>query len=108
MNKRIGIIALLLAGLVSLPLAAQTMEKADTQKKTMQARHMGTGKVVAMDRAKLTIRLSHEPIKSLNWSAMVMGFYVVNASVLDGIKVGDAVQFELGKPRPSDLLWVIV
>ncbi|MDO8464293.1 MAG: copper-binding protein [Gallionella sp.] len=107
-RKRIGIIALFLAGAVPLPLAAQPMADMGAQKKTEQASHQGTGKVVSVDRAKLRIKLAHEPIKSLGWSAMSMDFNVVNASLLDGLKEGDAVQFELGKTKPEELVWVIV
>ena len=108
MKKRIGIIALLLAGLASLPLAAQPMAGMEMQKKAEQANHQGTGKVVSVDRANLLIKLAHEPIKSLGWSAMMMDFSVVKASLLDGLKEGDAVQFELGKTKPEELVWVIV
>lgn len=107
-KKRIGIIALLLAVMVSLPLAAQPMPGMEAQKKTEQASHQGTGKVVSVDRAKLRIKLAHEPIKSLGWSAMSMDFNVTRASLLDGLKEGDAVQFELGKTKPEELVWVIV
>ncbi|MDE2311003.1 MAG: copper-binding protein, partial [Betaproteobacteria bacterium] len=70
--------------------------------------HQGTGKVVSVDRAKLRIKLAHEPIKSLGWSAMMMDFSVAKASLLDGLKAGDAVRFELGKTNADDLIWVIV
>lgn len=108
MKKHIGITALLLAGIVSLPLAAQPMAGMEAQKKTEQASHQGTGKVVSMDRAKLRIKLAHDPIKSLGWSAMLMDFNVTKTSLLDGLKEGDTVQFELGKTKPDDLVWVIV
>lgn len=108
MKKRIGIIFLLLLGVVSLPLAAQPMKGMQAQEETEQASHQGTGKVISVDRAKLRIKLAHEPIKSLGWSAMMMDFIVVKASLLDGIKEGDAVQFELGKTKPDELIWVIV
>ena len=108
MKKRIGIIALLLVGAAALPLAAQPMAGMEAQKKTEQASHQGTGKVVSVDRTNLLIKLAHEPIKSLGWSAMMMDFSVVKASLLDGLKEGDAVQFELGKTKPEDLVWVIV
>lgn len=108
MKKRIGIVALLLVGVASLPLAAQPMSGMEAQKKTEQASHQGTGKVVSVDRAKLRIKLAHEPIKSLGWPGMVMDFSVANASLLDGLKEGDAVQFELGKTKPEELVWVIV
>jgi len=108
MEKLIGITALLLMGAASLPLVAQPMAGMEAQKKTVQATHQGTGKVVSMDRAKLRIKMAHEPIKSLGWSAMSMDFSVANAALLDGLKEGDAVQFELGKTRPDDLVWIIV
>jgi len=107
-EKRIGIIALLLAGLASLPLAAQPMAGMEMKKEAEQASHQGTGKVVSVDRANLLIKLAHEPIKSLGWSAMMMDFRVVKASLLDGLNEGDAVQFELGKTKPEELVWVIV
>ncbi len=107
-KKRIGIIALLLAGLASLPLAAQPMAGMEMQKKAEQANHQGTGKVVSVDRANLLIKLAHEPIKSLGWSAMMMDFIVVKASLLDGIKAGDEVRFELKRLKPDDLVLVIV
>jgi len=107
-KKRIGIIALLLAGMVSLPLAAQPMAGMEAQEETEQTSHQGTGKVVSVDRAKLRIKLAHEPIKSLGWSAMLMDFSVVKVSLLDGLNEGDAVQFELGKTKPEELVWVIV
>ncbi len=108
MKKRIGVIALLLVGAASLPLAAQPMVDREAQKKSEQSSHQGTGKVMSVDRAKLRIKLSHEPIKSLGWSAMLMDFNVTKATLLDGLKEGDAVQFELGKVMPEDLVWVIV
>jgi len=108
MKKRIGIITLLMVGVASLPLAAQPMAGMETQKKTEQASHQGTGKVVSVDRTRLRIKLAHEPIKSLGWSAMMMDFSVAKASLLDGIKEGDAVRFELGRTKPEELVWVIV
>jgi len=108
MKKRIGIIALLLAGVAPLPLFAEPMAGMEAQEKAEQASHQGTGKVVSVDRAKLRIKLAHEPIKSLGWSAMLMDFSVANASLLDGLKEGDAVRFELGKAKPEDLVWLIV
>lgn len=108
MKKLIGIIALSLTGLASLPLTAQPMAGMEAQKKAEQASHQGMGKVVSMDRSKLRIKLAHDPIKSLGWSAMLMDFNVTKASLLDGLKEGDAVQFELGKTKPEELVWVIV
>lgn len=108
MKKQIGIVLFLLVGGAPLTLVAQPMAGMEMQKKTAQASHQGTGKVVSVDRAKSRIKLVHEPIKSLGWSAMSMDFNVVKASLLDGLKEGDVVQFELGKTKPEDLVWVII
>lgn len=108
MKKLIGIIVLLLVCVASPPLAAQPMAGMEAQKKTEHASHQGTGKVLSLDHAKLRIKLAHEPIKSLGWSAMAMDFSVAKASLLDGLKEGDTVQFELGKTKPEELVWVIV
>lgn len=106
MRKRMGIIALLLVGAVSLPSAAQPMAGMDEPKKAAQASHQGTGKVVALDREKLSIKVTHEAIKSLGWPSMTMEFRVAKASLLDGLKEGDTVRFELRQPEPKE--WVIV
>lgn len=107
MKKRIVIIALLLA--VAPPSqAARTTAGNDAQKKTEQVSHQGTGKVVSVDRAKLRIKLAHEPIKSLGWSRMLMDFSVTDTTLLDGLRAGDEVRFELRLLKPDDLVWVIV
>lgn len=97
MKKRIWIIGLLLSGAAMPALAGQTMAGMEMQEKTAQAGHQGTGKVVSVDKAKLTVKLAHEAIKSLGWSGMTMDFKVANAALLDNLKAGDAVTFELGK-----------
>lgn len=66
------------------------------------AMHHGKGKVVSVDKANLTIKLAHEAIKSLGWSRMLMDFKVVNAALLEGIKAGDTVTFELGNDADTD------
>ena len=108
MKKRIGIIALLLAGMVSLPLVAQPMTGMEAQKKTGQASHQATGKVVSIDRAKLRIKLAHEAIKSLGWPAMTMEFSVEKTSLPDGLKEGDTVLFELRQSKSDEPVWIVV
>ena len=78
----------------------------EMKKEAAQASHQGTGKVVAVDRAKLTVKLAHEAIKSLGWPGMTMDFGVANAALQEGIKAGDAVMLELGLgSKPDD--WLI-
>lgn len=97
MKKQIWIIGLLLSGAVLTAFAGQPMAGTEMQGKTAQASHQGTGKVASVDKARLTIKLAHEAIKSLGWSRMMMDFKVADAALLDGIKAGDAVTFELGE-----------
>lgn len=97
MKKWMGIMALLLANIVLPAYAEQPMAGMQMQDKTAQASHQGRGKVVAVDRTKLSVKLAHEEIKSLGWSAMTMEFGVTKPALVEGLKAGDAVTFELAK-----------
>ncbi|MBI4937930.1 MAG: copper-binding protein [Nitrosomonadales bacterium] len=77
------------------------------QNKTGQNIHQGTGKVVSIDRAKLRIKLAHNPIDSLSWTSMEMEFSIANAALLSNLKSGDAVRFELRHLKPDELVWGI-
>lgn len=68
--------------------------------------HQGNGKVAEVNVARSSVKLSHEAIKSLGWAAMTMSFNVVNVALLQGLKAGDAVTFELSQgSKPGS--WVI-
>ena len=79
----------------------------DMQKNSGQASHQGTGKVVFIDRAKLRIKLFHNPIDSLLWTSMEMEFSVASAALLVCLKAGDIVRFELRHLKPDELVWGI-
>ncbi|MBU6467621.1 MAG: efflux RND transporter periplasmic adaptor subunit [Betaproteobacteria bacterium] len=55
--------------------------------------HRGSGMVEAINKEEIT--LSHDPIPSLQWGAMTMGFKVPASGLPQGIKVGDRVDFEI-------------
>lgn len=55
----------------------------------------GIGVVKAIDTANGTITLQHEAIDSIQWPAMTMAFKVASPELLDGVKLGDKVQFGL-------------
>lgn len=97
MRQQIVIFGLLLSCAVLPAFADQPVARMSMQETMEQGAHPGTGKVIAVDRAGLKIRLAHKAIKSLGWPAMTMNFGVAEASLLDGTKAGDAVAFELGK-----------
>lgn len=60
-----------------------------------------TGKVVSADAAKNTIKIKHDPIKSLGWPVMTMTFTADNGVDLSSYKEGDTVSFTL-KPAGKD------
>jgi len=100
MKKNIWMAGLLLSGATLPALAAQPMADMpgmQMEEKTGQAHHQGIGRIEVIDRARLSIKLAHEPIKSLGWPGMTMQFKVASAALLNGIKAGDTVRFELGK-----------
>lgn len=100
MKKNIWMAGLLLSGAMLPALAVQPMADMpgmQMEEKTDQAHHQGIGRIEAIDRARLNIKLAHEPIKSLGWPGMTMQFKVASAALLDGLKAGDAVTFELGR-----------
>ena len=55
----------------------------------------GVGVVKAVDAAKGTVTLAHQPIKELSWPAMTMSFKVTDAKQLKGITTGQHVHFTL-------------
>ncbi|MGB8338014.1 MAG: efflux RND transporter periplasmic adaptor subunit [Burkholderiales bacterium] len=69
--------------------------------------HRGRGVVRSVDKQANRIMLEHEAIASLKWSAMTMGFKLVDAQAANGLKPGDQVEFEL-KDQPEGGDYVIV
>ncbi len=55
----------------------------------------GAGVVKKIDAKAGTVTIDHGPIKALNWGAMTMPFKVSDASLLNGLKVGAKVSFQL-------------
>lgn len=61
--------------------------------------HVGNARVDAVDAAAGKIDLSHGPIASLKWPEMTMGFRVEDKKLLQGLKSGDRITFEIrGEP----------
>lgn len=58
------------------------------------ASHAATGIVKAVDPAKGTVTLAHEPVKSLNWPAMTMSFAVKDKKLFDKLAVDKTVNVE--------------
>src|SRR3546814_11133437 len=61
----------------------------------------GNGTVTAIDKAAGTVTLDHGPIPEANWPAMTMAFKA-KPGLLDSIKVGDKVAFDLALKDGAD------
>ncbi|MDR2198462.1 MAG: copper-binding protein [Deltaproteobacteria bacterium] len=62
----------------------------------------GEGVVRSIDRGKLSVVLRHAPIPALGWGPMTMGFPVENPALLEEVKEGDRVRFDLSFDGPPD------
>lgn len=67
------------------------------QKANPGATHKAVGVVKEIDTKAGMVTFAHEPVKSLNWPAMTMGFAVKDTAVLDKLAVGKKVEFEFVK-----------
>lgn len=56
---------------------------------------IGTGKITAINATAGTLTLDHQAIPAVGWDAMSMGFTTTDPVVLEDLKVGDIVAFEL-------------
>jgi len=74
------------------PAASDAMPGMEMSGATMAS---GTGTVTAIDRTAGAVTLDHGPIDAVNWPAMTMEFKATPATLLDTVKVGDKVSFEL-------------
>src|SRR5688572_60408 len=91
----------------SLGATVGRLEGAGSEK-AESASHKGRGNVVAVDAAKGQVELDHEPIASLQWPRMTMGFAVEDKAQLARLKKGDKVEFELRATPEPDGTYVIL
>jgi Cu(I)/Ag(I) efflux system membrane fusion protein len=91
----------------SLSGAIARIAPAETAGQSKGAGHKGRGKVTEIDAAKGRVEIDHEPIASLQWPRMKMGFAVQDKAQLAGLNKGDAVQFELRAQPDQDGNYVI-
>lgn len=66
--------------------------------------HQASATVKSVDLSKGTVTLAHEPIKSLKWPAMTMGFAVKDKALFDKLKAGEQVQVEFIKQGSEYLI----
>ena len=61
--------------------------------------HRAEGIVQAIDTQAGKIKIEHGPIQSLDWPGMAMFFDVAHRGLLNGVKPGDKVMFELTRGK---------
>ncbi|HEY5898669.1 MAG TPA: efflux RND transporter periplasmic adaptor subunit [Burkholderiales bacterium] len=66
--------------------------------------HRGTGKVTSVDAKAGTVEIEHGPIASLQWPAMSMQFKAKEPSMLERLKPGQAVEFDLSQGAPGEFV----
>lgn len=72
----------------------KAMDMTKTPDAVAQMTHAATGVVKQADPTAGTVTLAHEPVKSMNWPAMTMGFQVKDKRLFDKLAVGKKVDFE--------------
>jgi len=94
--------AVVLASLFSAP-AGFAQQKMDDMKgmdapvkaaSSSQMTHQATGVVKKVDAKAGIVMLAHEPVPSMEWPAMTMGFEVQDKMLLDKLAVGQKVKFD--------------
>lgn len=61
--------------------------------------YRGSARIVAADPASGALTMDHDPIPALQWPAMTMDFAVRDGKLLQGLKPGQAVEFEMVKEK---------
>jgi Cu/Ag efflux protein CusF len=99
--KQSNALSLVLALSVAAPAVCHAqsggMQDMDMGKKPVagtQAAHKATGVVKKVDPKAGTVTLAHDPVKSLKWPAMTMGFQVKDKTLLSKLAVDKKVEFE--------------
>ncbi len=59
-----------------------------------EQKHKGVGTVKQVDPKAGIVTLAHEPVKSMNWPSMTMGFKVKDKMLFDKLAQGKKVEFE--------------
>ncbi|MBL8318400.1 MAG: efflux RND transporter periplasmic adaptor subunit [Burkholderiaceae bacterium] len=64
--------------------------------------HAAAGTVEGVDLKAGTVNIDHGPVASLKWPAMTMEFKAANTALLNGLRRGQAVNFEFVERQPGE------
>lgn len=73
------------------------MKMPNKQADGKQSIHRAKGVVRKIDAKAGMVTVAHEPVQSMNWPAMTMGFKVNDATLLKKFVDGNTVEFEFAK-----------
>ena len=90
-----------------MDMKGMDMKGMESGKKEKGAVHKGVGVVKKVDAKAGTVTLDHEPIKSMNWSAMTMSFVVKDKKLLEKLKDGKKVEFEFVQQGKDNVLTAV-
>lgn len=88
-------IAMSVAALLATPAFAQHAGHGDQTAPAAVPTVEATGVVKKVDAKAGTAIVDHDPIRALNWPAMTMTFKVPDKAVLDQLKAGKKIRFQL-------------
>ena len=93
-----SLLVVLLAGSGAVIAAEHgAMDHSAMKAMTKAQLHPGHGKVNHVDVSGGKVNLTHGPIESLGWPGMTMDFKVKDTAILNGIKPGQQVEFDVVK-----------
>jgi Cu/Ag efflux protein CusF len=87
------------------PAGVNAVAAPDAQVLAQAEKPSGSGVLNAIDTAKRTLNITHEPIAALRWPGMTMDFRVAPGVDLSALKPGAKITFTLG--RGADGLYAI-
>ncbi|CAN7768777.1 copper-binding protein [Variovorax sp. LjRoot84] len=73
------------------------MDKKGTSKAAKSKPHETDAVVKSIDAAQGKVTLAHDPVKSLDWPAMTMGFAIKDKALFDKLAVGSKVHVKFVK-----------
>ncbi len=108
-HEALGMTGTLIVGTPSKPGETKKVSHHNMGVKTAGDHHdadaavmpQGIGKIISVDADKHSMKVTHDPIKSLGWPKMTMTFGVDSGVDLSGYQAGDAIAFTL-KPVGKD------
>jgi Cu(I)/Ag(I) efflux system membrane fusion protein len=90
------------AGHGNAPKGTEAAAPAAPSPKSFPVGHKAEGSIEGIDQKAGTLSLNHGPVPTLGWPAMTMEFKAANASLLQGLKPGQAVAFEFVERQPGE------